>query len=157
MGILWTIWENQSYNTWRYQWTALTKFEGNIYVRNSSVLSRSNFPFTCLREFYATSFTDNYGRWAQRRPSNLVEAVLCLVSKLCHRIKFPHEHYQILKSVLAFHYSEKSYYRSIMYSVLLLATPLTIYSAVDSEWQCQCALVNKMATATVCISRSVCF
>ena len=38
-----------------------------------------------------------------------------------------------------------------MYSVLLLATPLTIYSAADTEWQCQCALVNKMAAAAVCI------
>ena len=38
-----------------------------------------------------------------------------------------------------------------MYSVLLLATPLTIYSAVASEWQCHRALVNKMAAAAVCI------
>ena len=42
-----------------------------------------------------------------------------------------------------------------MYSVLLLATPLTIYSAVDREWQCQCALVEIVAVFILEVSEKM--
>lgn len=43
-------------------------------------------------------FTENHDRWAQLHPSNLVNAVLCLVSKLCRRI--PTQTLSFLKCVI---------------------------------------------------------